>query len=109
VLACVGTTWELHGNHMGAHRYSSDHGRSWTNPVPAQAPATPGAAATMFAVWPQLLALSNGALVLASGRSGIGFWVSPKGDGADWVGSDVAAFHSRNLPSDPCVVPPSLI
>jgi hypothetical protein len=45
--------------------------------------------------------LSNGALVLASGRPGIGFWVSPKADGASWIGYDVEAEHSKNLPSGP--------
>lgn len=48
-----------------------------------------------------MLLLSNGALVLASGRPGIGFWVSPEADGARWIGYDVEAAHSKNLPSDP--------
>ena len=39
--------------------------------------------------------------MLASGRPGIGFWVSPKADGAEWIGYDVEAEHSKNLPSDP--------
>ena len=30
-----------------------------------------------------------------------GFWVSPNADGADWVGWDVEAEHSKRLPSDP--------
>ena len=47
------------------------------------------------------LLLSNGALVLASGRPGIGFWVSPKADGASWIGYDVQAEHTKNFPSDP--------
>jgi hypothetical protein len=79
-------------------------GKTWTQPSPArgsQAPGSPGSAKTVFGVWPQLLRLSNGALVLASGRPGIGFWVSPKADGADWVGYDVEAQHSQSLPSDP--------
>jgi hypothetical protein len=84
--------------------YSPDNGKTWTDPAPAigaQAVGTPGTADVVFAVWPQLLVLSNGALVLASGRPGIGFWVSPEADGARWVGYDVEAEHSRNLPSDP--------
>jgi hypothetical protein len=56
---------------------------------------------TVFGVWPQLLLLSNGALVLASGRPFLCFWVSPKGDGATWVGYDVLTFHNDNYPSDP--------
>eukprot|EP00658_Telonema_sp_P-2_P038190 TRINITY_DN27443_c0_g1_i3.p2 TRINITY_DN27443_c0_g1~~TRINITY_DN27443_c0_g1_i3.p2 ORF type:complete len:141 (+),score=51.27 TRINITY_DN27443_c0_g1_i3:57-479(+) len=54
-----------------------------------------------YGVWPQLLMLSNGWLVLASGRPGIGFWVSPAGDGSSWIGYDVEAEHSARLPSDP--------
>ena len=84
--------------------YSSDHGGTWTDPAPAkgtQAPGAPGVASAVYGVWPQLLVLSNGALVLASGRPGIGFWVSPEADGANWIGWDVEAEHSKNLPSDP--------
>ena len=42
-------------------------------------------------VWPQLKLLSNGVLVLASGRPGIGFWLAPtvNPDGALWIGYDV--------------------
>ena len=84
--------------------YSADNGGTWTAPAPAegsQAAGSPGSARTVFAVWPQMLLLSNGALVLASGRPGIGFWVSPNADGASWIGHDVEAEHSRALPSDP--------
>ena len=67
-----------------------------------QAAGSPGNASVVFAVWPQLLTLSNGALVLASGRPGIGFWVSAAGFGEnDWVGYDIEAEHSRLLPADP--------
>merc|ERR1719498_1319288 len=66
-----------------------------------QAKGSPGAVSTVYAVWPQLLSLSNGALVLASGRPGIGFWVSPNADGESWIGYDVEAEHSKNLPSYP--------
>jgi len=84
--------------------YSSDNGRTWGEPFPAvgkQAAGSPGTVGSVYAVWPQLLLLSNGALVLASGRPGIGFWVSPNADGAYWIGFDVEAEHSRHLPSDP--------
>ena len=57
---------------------------------------------TVFAVWPQLNVLSNGALVLSSGRPGLGFWVSsPKPDGEAWVGYDVEKEHDRLAPTDP--------
>lgn len=41
--------------------------------------------------------------MLASGRPGIGFWVwFPKaGVGVDWIGYDIEAEHSKNLPADP--------
>ena len=49
---------------------------------------SPGSATIPYAVWPQLLLTTNGVLLLASGRPGIGFWVSPSGDGSgDWVGA----------------------
>eukprot|EP00658_Telonema_sp_P-2_P038189 TRINITY_DN27443_c0_g1_i2.p1 TRINITY_DN27443_c0_g1~~TRINITY_DN27443_c0_g1_i2.p1 ORF type:complete len:346 (+),score=75.94 TRINITY_DN27443_c0_g1_i2:394-1431(+) len=84
--------------------YSPDNGRTWTAPAPVkgcQAAGSPGKLAAVYGVWPQLLMLSNGWLVLASGRPGIGFWVSPAGDGSSWIGYDVEAEHSARLPSDP--------
>jgi hypothetical protein len=118
--------FRLEGGHPVWLSYTSDNGKTWSEPTPAkgtqvglspasaciccafhrwhcpsiepfapshslclrmelrnlQAPGSPGSAATPYAVWPQLLVLSNGALVLASGRPGIGFWVSPHADGA---------------------------
>ena len=49
-------------------------------------------------VWPQLNLLSNGVLMLASGRPGIGFWLAPtvNPEGALWIGYDVqvrAPYH----------------
>jgi hypothetical protein len=95
--------FRLGGGHPLWLAYSSDNGHTWTDPVPAkgQAAGTPGTASTVYAVWPQLLVLTNGAVVLASGRPGIGFWISPNADGASWIGYDVEAEHSKNLPSDP--------
>jgi hypothetical protein len=80
--------------------YSSDNGGTWTVPVPMQGKAAAtGKAMVPYAVWPQLLRLSNGVLCLASGRPGIGFWldVSPKSDGTEWMGYDVEAEHDREL------------
>lgn len=80
--------------------YSPDGGLTWGEPT-----ALVGSPGVPFAVYPQLLMLSNGVLVLASGRPGIGFWVSaPTADGANWTGYDVEAEHSRLLPSDPYVL-----
>ena len=64
--------------------YSSDAGVTWTEPQPTSA----------WAVWPQLLLLSNGVLVLTSGRPGLGLWVSAKGDGGEWEFHNVAAAHN---------------
>ena len=96
--------FRLGGGHPLWLAYSADQGGSWTAPKPAkgtQAAGTPGTASTVYGVWPQMRLLSNGVLVLASGRPGIGFWVAAAGDGEEWVGWDVEAAHSRNLPSDP--------
>lgn len=79
---------------------SGDHGKSWSEPV-ALSGTMGGEAAVVYSVWPQLLRLSNGALVLASGRPGIGFWVSSDAGGEAWVGHDVQAAHSRLVPTDP--------
>ena len=71
--------------------YSSDEGRTWTEPV-----ATP-----LWSVWANVVRLGDEILVASSGRPGIGFWISPQADGESWVGYDVEAEHSRLLPSDP--------
>ena len=67
---------------------TSVDGRVWSNPTPTAA----------WAVWPQLLTLSNGVLVLAAGRPGIGFWTTAN-DGADWVHHDVIAEHNKRAPA----------
>ena len=70
--------------------YSHDGGRTWLPPAPT----------TAWAVWPQLLRLSNGALVLTAGRPGIGLWVSPGADGVDWVHHDVELEHNARAPAE---------
>ena len=67
--------------------YSHDGGRTWQPPTPT----------TAWAVWPQLLRLTNGALVLTAGRPGIGLWVSPAADGAEWVHYDLELAHNANI------------
>ena len=69
--------------------YSSDGGVHWTKP----------AASSAWAVWPQLLLLSNGVLLLSSGRPGLGLWVSHDGSGASWDDSyNIASEHNRHFP-----------
>ena len=87
--------------------YSSDNGKSWTDPAAAKgekAVGSPGSVDAVYAVWPQLLLLSNGALVLASGRPGIGFWVSPDADGASWIGCDVEQGRTFDEPCDALMI-----
>lgn len=76
------------GGGLGLWRAYTEDGAAWSEPE-----ATP-----VFAVWPQLLLLSNGALVLGSGRPGLGLWRSPGADGAEWVGHDVIAEHNSRVP-----------
>lgn len=51
--------------------YSSNNGRTWSSPKAMSGKAASGGKMVPYAVWPELLLLSNGALVLASGRPGI--------------------------------------
>ena len=52
--------------------YSFDNGQSWTPPKAMIGKAASGGAGMIpYGVWPELLLLSNGALVLGSGRPGI--------------------------------------
>eukprot|EP00729_Bicosta_minor_P011178 gene11178-27960_t len=73
--------------------FSDDSAVSWS--VPAQTPA--------WAVWPQLITLSNGVVVLSSGRPGIGLWVLPD-DGnvtQPWAYYNIATVHNRLVASNP--------
>ena len=60
--------------------YSSTIGKTWSEPV-AMVGEGSKPMATPHAVWPQLALLSNGILVLASGRPCIRFWVSMAANG----------------------------
>jgi hypothetical protein len=76
----------------GAHLWqatSADEGRSWTPMVETAA----------WAVYPQLLTLGNGVVVLASGRPGIGLWVLDQST-MQWGGyHNLAAAHNDALPA----------
>jgi hypothetical protein len=75
----------------GAHLWqatSPDQGRTWTAMAETAA----------WAVYPQLLTLGNGAVVLASGRPGIGLWVLDS-ETLRWGGfRNLAAAHNDGLP-----------
>ena len=78
--------------------FSKDLAHTWTDPVPLK-----GSPGVPYAVWPQLKLLSNGVLVLASGRPGIGFWIAPTAnpENVTWIGYDVQAQHTKHFPNDP--------
>ena len=81
--------------------YSSNNGRSWGTPTLMKGASPAGVPMKVYSVWPQLLVLSSGALVLSSGRPGLGLWVSRDANGEEWVGYDICKEHSRLLPADP--------
>ena len=75
---------------------SSNAAQTWTEPRAAVGLGKGRHShVTPHSVWPQLLLLSNGVLVLSSGRPGIGFWVSSAGDGDTWQHYDVQTQHNR--------------
>eukprot|EP01051_Picozoa_sp_SAG22_P002150 SAG22_NODE_94_length_20824_cov_230.693718_11_plen_1262_part_00 len=66
---------------------STDEAHSWTRPE-----RTPA-----WAVYPQLRTLPNGAVVLASGRPGLGLWLSFSA-GERWEFHNLCAVHNRLYP-----------
>eukprot|EP01051_Picozoa_sp_SAG22_P009844 SAG22_NODE_850_length_6855_cov_13.560391_3_plen_1538_part_00 len=70
---------------------STDRGRSWV----------PYTRQRMWSVFPKLLRLSNGVVLLASGRPGIMLWSSDDGHGDTWVQHNLASVHNQLLPTDP--------
>eukprot|EP01052_Picozoa_sp_SAG31_P020008 SAG31_NODE_1484_length_8160_cov_5.766778_6_plen_441_part_00 len=67
--------------------FSTDEARSWSTPERMDA----------WAVYPQLRSLPNGAVVLASGRPGLGFWSNYAGDGLEWQFHNLCAVHNQLL------------
>jgi len=68
--------------------YSHDGGKTWTQPDTLPA----------WSVWPQLLRTADGTIALATGRPGIGLWLSTDGRGRNWEQIDVVAYHNRWAP-----------
>ena len=64
--------------------YSKDDGRTWTKPD--QLPA--------YCVQPRVVQTANGTIVLASGRPGIGLWISTDARAQSWQYIDLAAIHN---------------
>ena len=65
-----------------------DRGQTWQ-----QQPA--GGADGAWSVYPRLLRLENKAVVLSSGRPGLGFWVNWKGDGEAWEYTSIPKVHNE--------------
>jgi hypothetical protein len=64
--------------------YSNDDGRTWSKPetIPA------------YSVEPKLVRTANGTIVLATGRPGIGLWLSSDAKAQSWQHIDIAAIHN---------------
>jgi hypothetical protein len=71
--------------------YSSDEGKTWTEPR-----ALDGVAS----VQPSLAVLKDGTVVLSGGRPGIYVWVNLDGTGKDWQRVDVLANHNAFRTAD---------
>lgn len=67
-----------------ARTYSADGGRSWSSidRLPA------------YSVAPQILRLTNGLLVLSTGRPGLSVWVSADPRGVGWQALDIMNHHN---------------
>jgi hypothetical protein len=73
-----GINWKLRRS------YSSDDGRTWSKPE----------AISAYSVEPKLLRTANGTIVLASGRPGIGLWLSTDAKAQSWQYIDLVAIHN---------------
>lgn len=86
-LMCVmrvggGSQWNL------ARAYSGDGGRTWSkvDRLPA------------FSVEPWLRQLSNGTIIISTGRIGINLWLSTDPRGESWQKIDIVAHHNQWAP-----------
>ena len=75
---------------------SCDGGTSFT--APARMDGNPPFS-NVWAVWPRLRKLTNGALVLTSGRPTIGLWICTDGLGENWSFVNLAKVHNLLFPS----------
>ena len=85
-LMCVG---RMGGgrNQLLARTYSSDGGKTW-----AKIDRLPG-----WSVLPDILRLSNGVLVISTGRPGLFLWFSTDPRGQNWQPLDVMAYHNSEM------------
>ncbi|MBI3942440.1 MAG: exo-alpha-sialidase [Chloroflexi bacterium] len=85
-LMCVG---RMGGgrDQLLARTYSSDGGKTW-----AQIDRLPG-----WSVMPDILRLSNGVIVISTGRPGLFLWFSTDPRGKNWQPLDVTAYHNAAM------------
>jgi len=66
------------------HAWSSDEGKTWTQPEPLLLKDVDGSTKTVGRVWPVCAKLSSGALALIYGRPGKDLIIDPDGTGLGW-------------------------
>ncbi|NLX99354.1 MAG: exo-alpha-sialidase [Rhodopirellula sp.] len=71
--------------------FSSDEGRTWTEPV---------AMANAFSVQPSLVVMRDGKVALSGGRPGLFLWINADGSGQDWQRVDILAHHNATHPEE---------
>lgn len=76
--------------------FSSDDGRTWTEPVSTTDP---------FSVRPSLAVMADGAVALSGGRPGLFLWLNFDGTGKDWEKIDLQAIHNAAQPEEPIADP----
>jgi hypothetical protein len=72
--------------------FSSDDGRTWTEPANLEG---------TFSVQPSLAMLESGPVLLSGGRRGIFLWIDPDGDGQGFSAIDLVANHNACLADEP--------
>lgn len=79
--------------------FSSDEGKTWTEPVAMKGPRS---------VQPALAALKDGTLVLTTGRPGLWAWFDFTGQGESWQPVDLLVNHNEFAPEDHIKIPQSV-
>jgi hypothetical protein len=92
-MMCV---FRLASNVAYGQTWSSDEGRTWSEPVAMDGP---------FSVQPSLAVMKDGMVVLSGGRPGLYAWFNTDGTGKDWQRVDVLANHNAGRPKEPIANP----
>jgi hypothetical protein len=80
-LMCI---YRLDSNLTYGQTWSSDEGRTWTEPVECQGPRS---------VEPSLVVLKSGTVVLSGGRPELKLWINKDGTGKDWQEVDIQTYR----------------